>query len=784
MAVKATEGRFMPDDVASTVTDASPTLDRERSGLALDVLGAAPSGDAWDAVLRALAAWPGPETITLERRLVRHGRAGLREEIRAGSDAEAFMPSATDALAGLLRPLRVAGVLRERRARSVQHPVTGEVAILADVGSGSVGDAATLGPQVITDLMDLPAGATLAIVVVRHATFEARTVGDGPSAELIRGLVPVTRNRLPIAAALRVSSRDGFPPAMLARLAALTGHHGWSWAITETAEERAWEQRAIETTGPPWLLAGGRDAAELERGVDPARVAQLLGTAALSPPPDPRRPRLGRPYPGRLAKDGALLGQVPVPSGALRPLHVPWDQRRRHMFVCGRTGAGKSELIARLAADDVEQGRGLVLIDPHGDLVARVLGLVPDHRLDDVVLIEPHDERTAAIPALMPGEDPQAQVALVDDLFHELFDIGSFVTGRWRRPGAAALSVIAAEPSADATFVGLDAVMNEPEIRAGLLFAMQDGAAKRRIARWGRLDWDRTTTNGSGISNSAGRFALDHAPRWSTDDAVRDGAIVLAKLDMGALGTVDTGRLGRMLLRLVFRALTTGGSAAYDGRPRPDLSIVVDEAHLFSKGQILGALLAQARKFGASLTLCTQAPTRLESGLLTDVLTNCGTALAMQLPEREARPFAEREAGAPGAIVGLPRFHAVAMLDGDVSADASNGAPLVLHPLAPLGSDLGRSRVVAEHARTRVGRTAQLGARGALARFGVLFDELVERGVAPPLSDLLARRTPGLSGAAGADVDRLLAQARDVGERPAEPRISGALGDRVRRPRD
>lgn len=762
MAVKATEGRFMPDDLASTVTGAPQAGHHEPQGLALDVLGATPSSAAWEAVLRALAAWPGPETITIERRLVRHGRRGLREEIRGGSDAEELLSQAADSVAGLLRPLRVAGVLREQRRRPVDCLAAGDVAILDGVGSRALGDAATLGPQLIEDLLELPAGATLALVVVRRVSVVEEGTDAGYLTPLLRELTPGVSGEAPLSAALRLCSSEGLPPAMLARLAALAGLDGRRWAITETAAERIWEQRAIARTAPPWLLSTESGGAMRPRPADPARVARLLGSAALSPPPDPRRPRLGRPYTGPLAKEGALLGQVPVPSGALRPLRVPWEQRRRHMFVCGRTGAGKSELIARLAADDVESGRGLVLIDPHGDLVDRVLGLVPDDRLDDIVLIEPHDERTAAIPALMPGDDPQAQVALVDDLFHELFDIGSFVTGRWRRPGATALSIINAESSADATFVGLDAVMNEPEVRAGLLYAMDEGPLKRRIARWGRLDWDRATTNGSGISNSAGRYALDHAPRWSVDEAVNQGAIVLARLDLGALGTVDTGRFGRMLLRLVFRALTAGGSTAGEAPTRPDLSIIVDESHLFSKGPVLGALLAQARKFGASLTLCTQAPTRLEGGLLTDVLTNCGTSVAMQLPEREARPFAEREAGAPQAILSLPRFHGVAMLDDDMPSGLASEEPLVLHPLAPIDARPERAQVVAEQARRAFGRTPNLAARGSLTRFGVLCDELVEFGYVAAPNDLFGRHSP-IEGKRAAEVERLIAEARAPG---------------------
>lgn len=126
---------------------------------------------------------------------------------------------------------------------------------------------------------------------------------------------------------------------------------------------------------------------------------------------------------------------------------------------------------------------------------------------------------------------------------------------------------------------------------------------------------------------------------------------------------------------------------------------------------------------GGALTLCSQAPSRLER-LLPDVLANCATALALQLPRKEAAVFAER-CGEEGCtrIASLSRFHAVAMLDDNQPAPVSDETPpLVIHPLPVLADERRRRAAVSERARRRHGRRASTAWRGDLDRFAGLAD--------------------------------------------------------------
>jgi hypothetical protein len=516
-------------------------------------------------------------------------------------------------------------------------------------GHGSRSRPPSLLAAILDDLALLPAGAGVGLVAWRASREDDEPVSQrfmkiGPSTELHVVGLPAP----PVRGALRIWSPAGLPSALLARLAVMVGAPADAWRIPSDEPERRTTTAAISAgTAPVVDLDPDQPVVML------AQLAGLLGDPALTPGHS-GPPRIGRAFTGRRERDGAQLGRVLTPDGGLSTLRVPWSQRRRHMVVCGRTGSGKSELIARLAADDLAADRGLLLLDPHGDLADRILGHVPPDRTDDVVLIEPHDERSAAIPVLDATRSSKDQMALLDDVYLELFGEGGFYTSRWRRPGRVALDMLETLEGVDSSPIGLDRVMTDDDVRFGLRTCLPADAPALRPAANTRQFWDHITFRGAALSETPGRYAFDHAPRWDLAEAIGSGKIVIARLDVGRLGTTDAGRLGRILLRRAFAAMTSLGSTARQARP--PVSIIVDEAHLFSSGSILGTLLAQSRKYGCGMTLCTQAPSRLPAELRADVLTNCATALALQLPSVEARVFADRDPAAPDQIAELPKF--------------------------------------------------------------------------------------------------------------------------------
>ncbi|MDR3581775.1 MAG: DUF87 domain-containing protein, partial [Candidatus Pacebacteria bacterium] len=130
--------------------------------------------------------------------------------------------------------------------------------------------------------------------------------------------------------------------------------------------------------------------------------------------------------PDNLPKQGLLLGES-VFRGTTKPVYLTDDDRRRHLYVVGQTGTGKSTLLGNLIIEDIRSGKGVAIIDPHGDLVENALGFVPKERLDDVIYFNPGDlSRPLGLNMLDFNFDrPEEKTFIVNEMqsiFDKLFD--------------------------------------------------------------------------------------------------------------------------------------------------------------------------------------------------------------------------------------------------------------------------------------------------------------------------------------------------------------------------
>ena len=136
---------------------------------------------------------------------------------------------------------------------------------------------------------------------------------------------------------------------------------------------------------------------ELRLSRRPGMLLNLDELCALVTPPWDSRCRnlrrdAGRPAPRFSDSRGAVLLGVNQFAGAGNEVWLPPEYRVRHTHIIGATGTGKSTLLFNLLRQDIERGEGVALLDPHGDLVDRVLGIIPAERCNDVVLVDPSDE--------------------------------------------------------------------------------------------------------------------------------------------------------------------------------------------------------------------------------------------------------------------------------------------------------------------------------------------------------------------------------------------------------
>jgi len=96
------------------------------------------------------------------------------------------------------------------------------------------------------------------------------------------------------------------------------------------------------------------------------------------------------PAPATIPTEGLYLGKSTY-RGLAKPVYMDIDDRRRHMYIIGKTGTGKSEFLKDMIMQDIREGHGLAVIDPHGDLIDDILPMIPPKRAEDVILFDPSD---------------------------------------------------------------------------------------------------------------------------------------------------------------------------------------------------------------------------------------------------------------------------------------------------------------------------------------------------------------------------------------------------------
>lgn len=641
--------------------------------------------DPWARTVAVLAAWPAgePARPSLERRLWRStARGALRETVVVTIDDPLGMlgeDGRQKELAELARPLTEGLPLRKASAAALAafdaaafcHAA--ELAELAPV----IPEGRQALPGLFADLtkgLEAGAGALAMSMVVAPA---APTVEDDEEDADATEQAPDLRR---VDFRLRLAADSPIPAALRARaeaICAARASRASTWTIF-SGRRAAAGLLAMERHGP--MLASAPVA-------DPLTVALTLGLDAH------RRKRqtvVGRPVTGPLPADGAPLGRVPRPSGRLAPWRAGWDARQHHLLVAGGSGSGKTTALKRLVADDLEQGRGLVLLDPHGDLARELQGVIADH--PGALYVDPREDDPRVLDLLHP--DPRTACASIQSAMSELWP-QEFSGPMFQRQISIGLRLIA-HAGFPLTFTALEAYLTHSGVRQRLL-SRADGtplgqearSTVQALARPSRddhsmLDW--VVSKFTPLVEGPARSLFDRRASVTWEERIARGDACVVTLPTGLLGDAGARLIGRMLVTRVIQALAAQGSLAPAER-RP-CSVIIDEAHLVA-GPALGSLFAQVRKFGGAVTVATQTPSQL--GAHRDlVLANAQTLVLGRLPVIEAACFVDRAGEATvRELSTIPRWHMMLVGEGhDPTTVAPVLSPLPLPELSPASAAL------------------------------------------------------------------------------------------------
>jgi len=366
---------------------------------------------------------------------------------------------------------------------------------------------------------------------------------------------------------------------------------------------------------------------------------QRAGARALAPPP-------GVPEPGPGVKP---LGITDAGHPRAVGLRVP--DARHHLHVLGATGSGKSTLLARMILADAQHGRGGVVIDPKGDLVADVLTLLPEHLAGKVVLFDASDPRHT--PCLNPLDGPRHRT--VDNLvgvFSQVFAASwGPRTDDILRAGALSLHGLGANVTHDgpATLAHLPRLLSDPEFRQRVADTITDPVLAGFWSWYEELSEATRAQVIAPLMNKLRAFLLRPFVRHaiasgnSTVDIGRvldDGGLLLARIPKGVLGEETASLVGSLIVAATWQATTR--RARLPQRLRRDASLVVDECHNFlNVPYSLEDMLAEARAYRLSIVLAHQHLGQLPRELADGISTNARTKIYFSASPEDAKHLAQ-----------------------------------------------------------------------------------------------------------------------------------------------
>ncbi|OPZ35073.1 MAG: AAA-like domain protein [Synergistetes bacterium ADurb.BinA166] len=393
-----------------------------------------------------------------------------------------------------------------------------------------------------------------------------------------------------------------------------------------------------------------------------------------------------QPAPANLPRDGVVLGRSLGHGLPEREIRLGSDDRLRHLYSIGQTGTGKSSLLRSMLLSDIEEGQGVCLIDPHGDLFGEILENIPPERADDVVVVDPTDTGWPVGINLLEYDVEDQRHFLVQELLGILRRLiegeyggsSSNVTGPlfWQHVRMNLLLAMS-RPSDPGTLVEFHAIFNNPSYwRRWIPLEASDP----QLEFWAthvleRTDYLRPGSDafslGAYISSKFDPFVFDPMLRLlfgqkrSTirlDRIMDEGKILLVNLAKGLLTETNARFLGMVLLAKLQAA--TMARARRRKKDRRPFFVYVDEFQSLATSSFVG-LLSEARKFGVGMVLANQFLTQIENNqIVKSILGNAGTLVCFRLGQPDAEAMEPRLAPAFSAsdLQNLPNFHACVTL--------------------------------------------------------------------------------------------------------------------------
>jgi CxxC-x17-CxxC domain-containing protein len=386
-------------------------------------------------------------------------------------------------------------------------------------------------------------------------------------------------------------------------------------------------------------------------------------------------------------QDIALFAQTTY-RNEFKKFGIKTDDRRRHMYLIGKTGMGKSTILENMIVDDIRAGHGVAVVDPHGDLAEKIIKFIPDERIEDVVYFNPADINFPIAFNVVEQVEPHLRHLVASGLIGVFQKLWADSWGP-RLEYILRNAILAILDFPGSTILGVVRMLSDKNYRKRVVANIKDPVVKAFWEKEFSGYADKFASEAvSPIQNKVGQFLSSSLMRniigqvkSSIDirDIMDKGKILIMNLSKGRIGEDNSALLGAMMITKI--QLAAMSRVDVPEAERKDFFLYIDEFQNFSTDSFAN-ILSEARKYRLSLILAHQYVEQLSEKVKPAVFGNVGTMVVFRVGAADAEElvreftptFTEED------IVNLPKYEMYLKL----MIDGISSSPFSARGLPPL----------------------------------------------------------------------------------------------------
>ncbi len=396
-----------------------------------------------------------------------------------------------------------------------------------------------------------------------------------------------------------------------------------------------------------------------------------------------------------------------------RRFGIKTDDRRRHMYLIGKTGMGKSTVLENMIVEDIRQGKGVAVVDPHGDLAEKIIKYIPAHRVKDVIYFNPADVDYPLSFNVVEQVEPHLRHLVASGLIGVFQKLWADSWGP-RLEYILRNAILAILDYPNSTLLGITRMLSDKSYRKKVVEKIQDPVVKAFWTKEFAGYADKFASEAvSPIQNKVGQFLSSSLIRnivgqvhssINLREIMDDGKVLIMNLSKGRIGEDNSELLGSMIITKI--QLAAMSRVDIDEADRRDFYLYVDEFQNFATNSFAN-ILSEARKYRLNLIMGHQYIEQLDEKVKFAVFGNVGTLVVFRVGAADAEElvkeftpvFTEED------LVNLPKYNMCLklMIDG-IASD-----PFSARGLPPLTEE---ERTHMEDKAIAVTRETYSGARG------------------------------------------------------------------------